>query len=94
VEYNATQNRFLALYQTETASPSYTLVHLSASTFIRYGKDNQFQLQVRVNNLMNTNYQNNLSRLKYFEYYTASPTGHTGIYNMGRNFCAKIIAPF
>ena len=94
MEYNATQNRFLALYQTETASPSYTLVHLSAMAFIRYGKDNQFQLQVQVNNLMNTTYQNNLSRLKYFEYYTASPNGHTGIYNMGRNFCAKIIMPF
>ena len=94
LEYNAAQDRFLALYHTETATPSYTLIHLSAGIFIRYCGTNQLQLQLQVNNLMDIVYQNNLSRLKYFEYYTASPNGHSGIYNMGRNIGAKIILPF
>jgi iron complex outermembrane receptor protein len=94
VEYNATQNRWLALYQTETATPSYTLINLSAGATIRYYKNNQLQLQFQVNNLMDIAYQNNLSRLKYAEYYTASPNGYSGIYNSGRNICIKIIVPF
>jgi len=93
-EFNAAQNRFLALYHTETATPSYTLLHLSVGAFVRYSKKNQLQLQLQVNNLLNTTFQNNLSRLKYFEYYTTSPSGHTGIYNMGRNIAAKIILAF
>jgi iron complex outermembrane receptor protein len=94
VEYNAAQNRFLALYQTETATPAYTIINLSAGTDIRYYRDNRLQLQFQVTNLMNVAYQNNLSRLKYFEYYASSPDGHLGIYNMGRNFCIKMIVAF
>jgi iron complex outermembrane receptor protein len=94
LEYNAPQDRFLALYHTETATPSYTLIHLSAGIFIRYSRTEQLQLQLQVNNLMDIAYQNNLSRLKYFEYYTASPNGHSGIYNMGRNIGAKLMLPF
>jgi iron complex outermembrane receptor protein len=49
---------------------------------------------IAVNNLFDTAYQNHLSRLQYFEYYTASPNGKKGIYNMGRNICIKVIVPF
>ena len=52
----------------------------------------QFQLQA--NNLLDKTYQSNLSRLKYFEYYTQSPNSHLGIYNMGRNICLKAIVSF
>ena len=94
LEYCAAQNRYLALYNTETFSPAYTLINISAATKINYTKKNTLQLQVQVNNLFDVAYQSNLSRLKYFEYYTQSPNGHSGMYNMGRNICIKIIAEF
>jgi iron complex outermembrane receptor protein len=52
------------------------------------------QFQIQVNNLLDENYQSNLSRLKYFEYYTQSPNGRYGMYGMGRNICVKLILPF
>jgi iron complex outermembrane receptor protein len=94
LEYNAAQNRFLALNHSETATPSYTLINLSAGTRIIYYRSNQIQILFQINNLTNIAYQNNLSRLKYFEYYTSSPDGHSGIYNMGRNICVKFIVAF
>ena len=51
-------------------------------------------MQVQANNLFDVAYQSGLSRLKYFEYYESSPGGRSGIYNMGRNICLKLIAPF
>jgi len=94
MEYNAAQKRFLALFNTETATPAYTLVNVSTGTSIRYAKNNMLQLQLQVNNLFDLAYQNHLSRLKYFEYYTASPNGRSGMYNAGRNICVKLIADF
>ncbi|MES1161090.1 MAG: TonB-dependent receptor, partial [Bacteroidota bacterium] len=94
LEYNARQDRYLALYQTETPTPAYTLLNLSAGGSIRRGPHHSIQVQVQVNNLLDCAYQNNLSRLKYFEYYSQSPNGHLGMYNMGRNVCIKTICPF
>ncbi|HTI10322.1 MAG TPA: TonB-dependent receptor [Puia sp.] len=94
LEYNARQDRFLALYHTETPTPAYTLLNLSAAATVRTGPHHSIQLMVQVNNLLDRVYQNNLSRLKYFEYYTLSPNGHLGMYNMGRNVCIKTICPF
>jgi iron complex outermembrane receptor protein len=94
IEYNAAQNRFLSLYHTETATPSFTLIGLSVNTQINFSGMNQVQIQFQVNNLMDISYQNNLSRLKYFEYYGDSPGGHSGIYNMGRNICIKMFMTF
>ena len=47
-----------------------------------------------MNNIFDKAYQSNLSRLKYFEEWSASPNGHLGIYNMGRNSIVKLIMPF
>ncbi len=85
---------YLALDNTETATPSYTLINLGIITTVRYAQNFSLQFQVQVNNLLNTAYQSNQSRLKYFEYYSASPNGYLGIYNMGRNICVKMIMPF
>ena len=93
-DINAAQNHYLSLDQTETATPAYTLVNLGILTTVKYNQNYSMQFQVQVNNLMNTAYQSNQSRLKYFEYYTASPNGHLGIYGMGRNICVKVIMPF
>jgi outer membrane receptor protein involved in Fe transport len=91
---NLAQNRYLGLYKTETPTPAYTLLDASVNTEINYYKNHVLQFQVAVNNIFDTAYQSHLSRLQYFEYYTASPNGHMGIYNMGRNICLKMIIPF
>ncbi|HEY4936619.1 MAG TPA: TonB-dependent receptor [Puia sp.] len=93
-DFNAEQNRYLALDKTETATPAYTLINLGILTTIKYNQNFSLQFQVQVNNLLNTACQSNQSRLKYFEYYLASPNGSSGIYGMGRNICAKLIMPF
>ncbi len=94
VDFNAAQNHFLALYQTETSTPGYTLLNGGILTNIKYTKYSSFQLQIQVNNVLDQAYQSNQSRLKYFEYYTASPSGHLGMYGMGRNICIKMLMPF
>ena len=93
-EYAAAQNKYLALFDTETATPAYTVFHLSAGTKLVLSKNNSLSIQLQVNNLFDLAYQNNLSRLKYFEYYSASPNTRSGIYNMGRNVSLKCILAF
>lgn len=93
-EYNGAQNRYLALDNTETATPAYALFTLSAGTKLRYTKSNTILLQLQVNNLFNKDYQSALSRLKYFEYYNRPAGEPTGIYNMGRNVCVKAVVRF
>ena len=93
-EINGAQNRYLALNNTETATPAYTLFNISINTKINFTKNSDLLLQWQVNNLFDKAYQSNLSRLKYFEYYTQSPNGHLGMYNMGRNICIKAIVSF
>jgi iron complex outermembrane receptor protein len=94
MDYNAAQNRYLALYNTETYTPGYTLFNFGVGININYTQKSVMLIQMQVNNIFNTAYQSNLSRLKYFEYYTQSSNGHLGMYNMGRNICLKVIIPF
>jgi iron complex outermembrane recepter protein len=93
-EYNAAQRRYLGLFNTETFTPAWSLFSAASGTQINYLKTNHLQLQLQVNNIFDLAYQSHLSRLKYFEYYSASPNGKTGMYNMGRNICVKLIAAF
>ena len=91
---NLAQDRYLGLYHTETPTIAYTLLDAAINTEINYTKNQLLKFQIGINNILNTAYQSHLSRLQYFEYYTASPNGHMGIYNMGRNICLKVIVPF
>jgi iron complex outermembrane receptor protein len=91
---NASQKRYLALDHTETATSGYVLFNMYGIMEIHYGRHASLQFELAANNLFNKAYQSSLSRLKYFEYYTASPKGRLGIYNMGRNICVKIMATF
>ena len=95
MEYYADQNHFYGVNNTETSTPGYTLFNMGCGATIR-NKSQQDVCQIffQVDNILNTAYQSNLNRLKYFEYYNASPNGHAGIYNMGRNVSMKIIVPF
>jgi iron complex outermembrane receptor protein len=93
-DFNAAQNRYLALNNTETLTPAYTLVNAGAFLDIRYAAKRNMLLSIQVNNLLNKVYQSNLSRLKYFEHYAQSPNGYSGIYGMGRNWCFKMLLSF
>ncbi|MEJ7768100.1 MAG: TonB-dependent receptor [Chitinophagaceae bacterium] len=93
-DFNAGQNRYLALNDTETATRAFTMFNFSSNTQINFFKNIPLQVQLQVNNVFNKAYQSNLNRLKYFEYYSQSPGGRLGIYNMGRNICFKLIVPF
>ena len=93
-DFNAAQKRYLSLNSTETASSAYVLLGAGINFTFQYSKRSSLQLQFEVSNLLNKAYQSNLNRLKYFEYYSESPTGYTGIYSMGRNFTLKLVLPF
>ncbi|MBC6109441.1 TonB-dependent receptor [Pedobacter fastidiosus] len=91
----ADQNRFYALDNTETFTAGYSLFNAGVGSTLKSktGKT-LFDVFIQIDNIFNKSYQSNLNRLKYFEYYNASPNGKSGIYNMGRNMSFKIIAPF
>jgi len=50
-----------------------------------------FSIYLTGDNLTNRAYQNHLSRLKYAGLNPV--TGREGVYNMGRNFGIKVVAP-
>ena len=70
---------------TETATPSYTLVHLSAGTDIKWHGRRVASIFLNANNLFDRAYQSHLSRLKYAD--------GQGICNMGRNIGFKVLVP-
>jgi iron complex outermembrane receptor protein len=91
----APQNRFYAVDGAETATAGYLLLGAGAGTTLRTKAGREaVQVFVQVDNIFDTAYQAHLNRLKYFEYYAASPTGRTGIYNPGRNVGVKVVVPF
>ena len=85
------QNHFLKKNDTETATPAYTLVNLSAGTDIKARGRKLCSLYLSLNNLFDKAYQNHLSRLKYIGHNPV--TGERGIYDMGRNFSMRITIP-
>ncbi|HYV95012.1 MAG TPA: TonB-dependent receptor [Chitinophagales bacterium] len=100
VDYYAAQNNFYAAYGTETATPGYTLLNAGIGGDIVNKKGSTlFSLNILGSNLTDVAYQSNMSRLKYFTSTTPSgfeipgPTGHYGIYNMGRNFSLTLTVP-
>jgi iron complex outermembrane receptor protein len=92
----ANQNHFYALDNTETFTKGYTLFNAGLGFTIKAekAKSSFYEFFIQGDNLFDTDYQANLNRLKYFEYYKSSPNGHTGIYNMGRNLSFKVIVHF
>jgi outer membrane receptor protein involved in Fe transport len=70
------------------------IIYIGNSHFAPESQKTNWQFQLQVNNVLDAAYQSNMSRLNYFEILPVSPNGHYGIYNMGRNVCAKIIFSF
>jgi iron complex outermembrane receptor protein len=76
---------------TETRTPSYTLLSLSAGTDINIHHKKVAEIYITADNLLNRAYQNHLSRLKYCDINHA--TERQGVYNMGRNVVFKLMIP-
>ena len=91
LECNMAQNHYYKVDNTETRTPGYTLLSLSAGTDLNIHKKKVAELYVAAENLLNKAYQNHLSRLKYCD--VNNVTGRQGVYNMGRNIVFKVIVP-
>ena len=95
MQYTATQNRVYSFDDTETATKGYTLINFGLGTSLKNKNGNNIvDIYLLANNIFDVAYQDHLSRLKYFEDYSASPNGRSGIYNMGRNISLKLIKTF
>ncbi len=92
IECNLRQNHFYAADDTETATPSYTLLNASIGTDIRHKNRTVCTISVICDNLTDRAYQNHLSRLKYAD--VNAVTWRRGIYNMGRSVTMKVNIPF
>lgn len=94
VQYYAAQNRAYLAYGTETKTPGYTLLDAGIGANVVNKKNSTlFTISIIGTNLADVAYQNNMSRLKYFDNYPVNGTGRSGIYSMGRNISFKIIIP-
>ena len=91
LECNMAQNHYYKVDNTETRTPGYTLLSLSAGTDLNIHKKKVAELYVAAENLLNKAYQNHLSRLKYCD--VNNVTGRQGVYNMGSNIVFKVIVP-
>ena len=85
------QSHIYSADDTETVTPGYALLNLSAGTDIQIKGKKIAELYVTADNLLNKAYQNHLSRLKYADENVV--TGRRGVYNMGRNITFKVVVP-
>ncbi len=86
------QKDIFSAYNTETATPAYTLLNAAfGAGFVSKKGTPLFSLNFIGSNLGDVAYQNHLSRLKYAAENMA--TGRVGVYNMGRNFSIKLNIP-
>lgn len=90
VDYYFKQDKIFSAYETETATPGYTLLSVGIGTdIIAFGKEDFLSVYLSAENLANVAYQNHLSRLKYTD--TNPVTGREGVFNKGRNISLKLI---
>lgn len=95
MDYYAKQNRVYLADNTETLTPGYTLYNAGMGLDLTNQKGKVLcSIHISGNNITDVAYQSHLSRLKYFEQYPNNWSGHSGIYNMGRNISLKLIVPF
>ena len=85
------QTHIYSADDTETSTPAYALLSLSAGTDLQINGKKVAELYITADNLLNRAYQNHLSRLKYADENIV--TGRRGVYNMGRNITFKIVVP-
>ena len=91
IECYLKQSHIYRADETETETPSYTLLNLQAGTDIQIGSKKLAEFYIIADNLLDKAYQNHLSRLKYADFNAV--TGRQGVFNMGRNITMKLIVP-
>lgn len=91
LDYNFRQSHIYRADNTETETPAYALLSLSAGTDVQVKGRKVAELYVTADNVLNTAYQNHLNRLKYAA--VNNVTGRQGVYNMGRNITFKLVVP-
>lgn len=74
---------------TETETPGYALLSLSAGTDILLRGSKVAEFYITADNLLDKAYQNHMNRLKYADENVL--TGRRGVYNMGRNITFKVV---
>lgn len=82
LDWNARQDHFYAVDDTETATPSYVLLNMCAGTDLVIKGKKRASIYLLADNLTDAVWQSHLSRLK-----------EVGIYNMGRYFTVKLLIP-
>lgn len=92
LDNNFAQHHPFTAYNTETATPGYSLLNLAIGGDIYSSKRKLFSLVITGNNLTDVAYQQHMSRLKYTQ--VNELTGRMGVFNMGRNFAVKLNLPF
>lgn len=89
------QNRFFSAYGTETYTGGYNLLSAGlGGEIVNSAGNTVLKVFIEGTNLANTNYQSNMSRLKYFDNQTVPAGIQPGIFNMGRNISFKVVVPF
>ena len=91
MECHLRQSHVYAALGTETPTPSYTLLNLSAGTDITFACKKVAELYVSADDLFDRAYQSHLSRLKYAD--VNHITGRQGVFNQGRNVTFKLVVP-
>ena len=91
MDASAKQDHPFTGYNTETATAGYALLNAGIGSDLRVNKKKICSFHLSLNNILDKAYQSHLSRLKYFG--ENQLTGRTGVYNMGRNFTARLIIP-
>ena len=92
LEHTFAQNRYFSAFDTETATPGYTLINAGIGTDLANAQGKTlFSLFITGNNLFDVGYQSHLSRLKYADFNASN--GRTGVFNQGRNVSVKLVVP-
>jgi iron complex outermembrane recepter protein len=79
-------------FNTETNTPGYSLLNLSMGFDLQHRLKKLGSFYFSVNNVTDIAYQSHLSRLKYTP--ENLTTRRIGVFNMGRNYSAKLVIPF
>ena len=92
LEHTFAQNRYFSAFDTETATPDYTLINAGIGTDLANAQGKTlFSVFITANNLFDVGYQSHLSRLKYADFNFAN--GRRGVFNQGRNVSVRLVVP-
>lgn len=88
----SSQKNYFSGYATETATDGYILLNAGFGSDVKIKGRKLCTFSIALNNITDRAYQSHLSRLKYTDENVT--TGRIGVFNMGRNFTARLTVPF